>query len=84
MPIEFKKNLVVCREHIGVEEAEVLLSWLQKHRTAQIDLASCCYLHPASLQVLMAAAPRVKAWPEQAELRRWLQSAITLSQTDKR
>jgi len=76
MPIEFKRNRAVFRDVIGVEEAEGLLEWLQKKPSATVDLASCSHLHTANLQVLMAAKPGISSWPENPELRAWLESAL--------
>lgn len=76
MPVEFKRNVVVLRDHVGVEEAEPLLAWLQKKPAAVVDLKSCLSLHASSLQVLMAAGLAVRAWPADDNLTRWLQSAL--------
>ena len=78
MAIEFKKNRAVFGEVVGVEEAEVLLEWLQKKTAAKVDLAACTHLHPASLQVLMAAQPAICAWPADQAFAGWLQSAMNL------
>jgi hypothetical protein len=59
-----------------VDEAEPLLEWLQKKPSARIDLAACTHLHPANLQVLMAARAKVASWPENPELRAWLEPAL--------
>jgi len=76
MPIEFKKNRAVFREVVGVEEAEGLLEWLQKKPSGKVDLASCSHLHTANLQVLMAASAGISSWPENSELRAWLESSL--------
>ena len=77
MPIEFRKNLAVCREVVTVEEAEPLLEWLQKKKqAAKVDLAECTHLHPSSLQVLMACRAIINAWPKDERLSVWLQSAL--------
>jgi hypothetical protein len=76
MPIEFKKNRAVFQDVVSVEEAEGLLEWLQKKPSAKVDLAACSHLHTANLQVLMAARPGVSRWPEDAELRAWLEPAL--------
>jgi len=76
MPIQFKGRSAVFRDGVGVDEAEGLLEWLQKRPTARIDLAACSHLHPANLQVLMAARVTVLAWPETPDLRAWLESAL--------
>lgn len=76
MPVEFRKNLALFRDVASVEEADALLAWVQKKTAAKIDLAACTYLHPACLQVLMAARPAINHWPADPNLRRWLQSAL--------
>jgi hypothetical protein len=76
MPIEYKKNRVVFREVVAVEEAEALLESLQKKPSAKVDLAACTHLHTANLQVLMAARPVIVSWPENIELRAWLETAL--------
>ncbi|MBK5968088.1 MULTISPECIES: hypothetical protein [Thiorhodovibrio] len=76
MPIEFKGNHALFLDIVTVEEAETLLEWLQKKPTAKVNLADCVHLHPANLQVLMAAKPVIKAWPKDAGLRSWLESAL--------
>jgi len=77
MPIEFQKKAAVFLGIIGVDEAEELLEWLQKKPKARIDLSACTYLHPADLQVLMAAKPTISQWPEDVSLRAWLEPALT-------
>jgi hypothetical protein len=76
MPIEFKKNKAVFRDVARVEEAEALLEFLQTKPTATVDLAACTHLHAANLQVLMAARPVIASWPEDSELRAWLDTAL--------
>jgi len=76
MPIEFKRNRVVFRDVVGVEEAETLLEALQKKPTTKVDLAACTHLHTANLQVLMVARPSIENWPQDLELRMWLEAAL--------
>ncbi len=76
MTLEFKKNLVVFKEVVGVEDAEVLLEWLQKKSSAKVDLSACTHLHAANLQVLLAGKPKISAWPSDTQLALWLQSAL--------
>ena len=76
MGIEFKKNLVMFHDVASVEDAEVLLEWLQNKKAAKADLSACTHLHCANLQVLIAAKPSVQAWPADAALRAWLESAL--------
>jgi hypothetical protein len=76
MPIEFKKQTAVFRASVTVEEAEVLLEWLQNKPAAKVDLSACSHLHTANLQVLMAAQTKVASWPTDPDLRAWLETAM--------
>ncbi|WP_017879760.1 hypothetical protein [Janthinobacterium sp. CG3] len=76
MSIEYKKNHAVFRDMASVDEAEGLLEWLQNKPAARVDLGACTHLHPANLQVLMAAGSRIAVWPIDANLRAWLDTAL--------
>jgi hypothetical protein len=81
MTIDYRDDHAVLSEVVGVEEAEALLQWLQAHARAHVDLAGCTHLHPANLQVLMAAQSRVSAWPRDTALATWLASALPAHET---
>ena len=66
MPISFKKGRAVLRGALDIEEAERLLSALEKDPDRQVDLSDLESIHTAVLQVLMAKAP-VCAVPPQDE-----------------
>jgi hypothetical protein len=68
---------VVFDEIASVEEAEGLLEWLQNRPAAKVNLSACTHIHPADLQVLMAAKIHVAAWPKDASLRAWLETALS-------
>lgn len=76
MPIEFINEQVVMRGIVIVDEAEGLLELLQNKPGTKIDLSACEHLHPANLQVLMAAGCKVSAWPMDSGLRSWLETAL--------
>lgn len=76
MPIDYLEDAALFRDVVSVEEAERLLEWLQQHATPRIDLSACTHLHPANLQVLMAAGSRVDAWPAEPGLGDWLKTAL--------
>ena len=76
MPIEFKKNRVIFRDVVRVEEAEALLEGLQKKPSAKVDLSDCTHLHTANLQVRMVARPSIDSWPQDPELRTWLEAVL--------
>ncbi len=76
MAMEFKKKSVLLSGTVDVQDAERLLEWLQGKPAAKVDLSACTHLHPANLQVLLAAGVTVSAWPLDADLASWLQSAM--------
>ncbi|MFA7240046.1 MAG: hypothetical protein WC091_08030 [Sulfuricellaceae bacterium] len=76
MAIEYKNNRALFSDVVSVEETEALLEWLQRKSAARVDLSACTHLHPANLQVLMAAKPVISAWPKDAGLAAWLESAL--------
>jgi hypothetical protein len=76
MPIKFIKNKVVFDDIVSVEDAEILLEWLQNKHAVKVDLSACTHLHAANLQVLMAAKTLVASWPKDAGLRSWLETAL--------
>lgn len=80
MAIEYRRSLAVFHDVVSVEDAEALLEWLQKRPAARIDFSRCSHLHPANLQVLMAARATVVAWPKEAAFGDWLKSALTIRQ----
>lgn len=77
MPIDYKKKMAVLSDIVGVDDAEGLLEWLQNKPAAKVDLGTCTHLHPANLQALMAADCHVTQWPQDAALRRWLETALS-------
>ena len=76
MPIEFQKKTAVFREGVTVDEAEALLEWLQRKPFAKIDLGPCTHLHPANLQVLLAARATIAHWPRDPALKAWLEPVL--------
>jgi hypothetical protein len=76
MAIEYRKKLAVLTDMVSVEDAEPLLGWAQKGKDLKVDLSGCSHLHPASLQVLLAAGAQVTAWPTEPALARWLQTIL--------
>lgn len=76
MPIEYKRKQAIFQDIVSVEDAEELLGWLQKRTSAKVNLSACTHLHPANLQVLMAAKTQIAAWPKDKDLHAWLESAL--------
>ena len=76
MPITYKKNQALFADVVSVEEAEGLLEWLLKKPAGKVDLSGCTHLHPANLQVLMAAGRSHYVPPDDPGLAAWLESAL--------
>jgi preprotein translocase subunit SecA len=74
--IQYKKNQAILIGTVSVEDAEPLLEWLQKKTAAKVDLSNCSHLHPANLQVIMAASPTITAWPADSQFADWLKNAL--------
>jgi len=84
MPIHFQDQCAVLSESVRVDEADALLAWLQDQAEPSVDLSACEHLHPAALQVLMAARVSVLRWPDSIELHHWLASALPATQALER
>jgi hypothetical protein len=76
MPFETKKTTLVATAQLTVEDAELLLEWLLQHPRGRVDLAACTHIHAATVQVLMAAQPKIAAWPHAAKLTAWLHTVL--------
>ena len=76
MAIVYKKNSAVFSDVAGAEDAEELLEWLHKHPKGKLNLAACSHLHPANLQVLMAAGRSAYVSPADPDLAAWVDSAL--------
>jgi len=77
MAIEYGASLAVFVGIVGVDEAEGLLRWLQDAAGRRVDFGPCVHLHAANLQVLIAAKAPVDRWPEDGDLRFWLESVLS-------
>jgi hypothetical protein len=76
MPITYQGDRAVFDDHVAVDDAESLLQWTQQHAVPVADLSQCTHLHPANLQVLMAARVPVRAWPADACFAAWLATVL--------
>jgi hypothetical protein len=76
MAITFKKDRAIFCDMAGGEDAESLLEWLQKYPKGKIDLSACTHLHPANLQVLMAAKRSTVIKPKDKLLAEWIDTAL--------
>ncbi|EEX66451.1 hypothetical protein V7T16_04610 [Vibrio metoecus] len=75
MPIEYKNRVAYLVDHVGVEEAETLLTWMESTPGSSVNLKHCKHVHSAVLQALMYEKPRVTVLPNDPELKQWLSAA---------
>jgi len=76
MPIDYRKKKISITGIVGVEEAEGLINHLQGKSDFTAVFSECEHIHPANLQVLMAAGVKVTAWPKDEALSTFLKSAL--------
>jgi hypothetical protein len=76
MAIEYKKTSVALVDHVAAGDAEALLAWFGTHPKARVNLKACVHVHPAVVQVLLAADAAVSAWPEDEGLKDWLDGPL--------
>jgi hypothetical protein len=76
MPIDVSDGVLILRDTVTVDDAESLREQLAAAPALGLDLGACSHLHTAALQVLMAAARPVRAWPADPVCARWMRSAL--------
>jgi hypothetical protein len=64
-------GVIVLDGECPVEDAEALLQLLQAQPEGPVDWSACTRLHTAVLQVLMAAAPRMRGECGDVFVARW-------------
>jgi hypothetical protein len=72
MSVVLTGNTIVLSGHCGVEEAEMLVSLIQTHPTAIVDLSESSHLHSALWQALLLMAPPVSGEPADPFAREWV------------
>lgn len=72
MPIRYDETVARLSGAVAVEDAEMLLTWLDDTDGAQVDLAELAHPHCAVLQVLMARRPPCLAPPRDPGVAEWL------------
>lgn len=82
MPIRLLKTKAAFEGMVSVEEADALQAWLLEGGKRRVDLAPCTHLHPASLQVLLAAGIRPASMPQDAALSAWIAPLFSANELD--
>lgn len=77
MAIVYSDNEATLNDVVSIQEVDGLLEWLLANPDASINLSSCVHLHLAALQTLASAHRSVTAWPENDDLRSWIEPLLT-------
>lgn len=72
MSVLFDGNAITLTGDCGVEEAETLMTLLQDHPAAPVDISAAGSVHTALWQVLLLLSPSVVGEPADPFIRRWI------------
>jgi hypothetical protein len=72
MSVRREDDVVFLEGACGVEEAELLLGFLQAGPMPTVDLSGAEHIHTAVLQILLATAPPLRGQSQDAFVREWL------------
>lgn len=84
MTIRSENGVIHLEDICPVEEAETLVSALERDAAAVVDLSNCRQLHSAVVQVLIVFAPELRGEPEDLFLRSHLTPAAIAATADQR
>ncbi len=79
MGVEIKKSKAYFINTVTVEEAEDVFNWFLKQKKPKVDLSKCKHLHSAVLQLFLIFKPEIIKFPEDEELKVWLETTFLLS-----
>ena len=77
MSVLFDGQTISITGDCGVQEAETLLTLLQGHPGAPVDLSAAGSVHTALWQVLLVLSPAVVGEPADPFTRRWIMPLLT-------
>ena len=76
MNVECKRDQALFQDAVSAEQAEGLLEWMLEKPSVKVDLAALRLVGAPNPAVMSSAQPRGCGWPQDAELRAWLESAL--------
>ena len=76
MTMRLLKRRAILSDTLAIEDADELLDWFKDKDRTELDISALNHIHSAPLQVLIAAQPKIIAWPEQLGLSHWLQTCL--------
>lgn len=77
MSVLFDGHAITITGDCGVEDAENLMTLLQDHPAAPVDLRAACSVHTALWQVLIVLSPSIVGEPADAFTHRWIMPLLT-------
>jgi hypothetical protein len=82
MSVTFNGDSIVVAGACGVEEAEQLVSLVQTHPAAIVDLSTAESLHTALWQALFALSPVIAGEPDDKFARGWIMPLLAARRCD--
>jgi hypothetical protein len=76
MNVECKRDQAVFQDAVSAEQAEGLLEWMLEKPSVKVDPVTLRLAGAPNLAVRSSAQPHIYGWPQDAELRAWLESAL--------
>jgi hypothetical protein len=76
MNVECRRDEAVIQDAVSVEQAEGLLEWFLEKPSVKVDLATLRLGGAPGPAMKSSAQARGCGWPQDAELRAWLESAL--------
>ena len=76
MNVECKRDQALFQDAVSAEQAEGLLEWMLEKPSVKVDLAALRLVGAPNLAVRSSAQPHIYGWPQDAELRAWLEGAL--------
>ena len=77
MSVLFEGHAITITGDCGVEKAETLMTLLQDHAAAPVDLSAAGSVHTALWQVLLVSSPTLVGEPADPFTRRWIMPLLT-------
>jgi hypothetical protein len=72
MSVRLEGNVVLLEGQCRVEDAELLLGWLQTEEQPVVDMSRAEHLHAAVLQVLLATKPALGGGCQDPFIAQWV------------
>jgi hypothetical protein len=76
MNVECRRDQAVFQDAVSAEQAEGLLEWMLEKPSVKVDPVTLRLAGAPNLAVRSSAQPHIYGWPQDAELRAWLESAL--------